>query len=362
MEVLLNQRSSLSQQLTMLKIEKINKPENNYDKIIEETEKSVKEIDIRLNESVENSNSDMAYISSLKVQALSTTFKKVKTFTPGQSVEAFCDSLEGLYNIYVKPEVEKYPEMETAFIRNSKASLDKNVYIQYENSGTTTNTWNELKAYLLKAHGSKASIFQFLLKVWDCQLNDSESIITYAGKIDAKMREACIRIKEKFAKEQPGKTLSVEHVFGIISSMLLTESLKIKEPSIYMLISKRLDQLWDPLTIAGEAQLFKDRGIGGNENINFNARYPNTKSVTQNKNAKWKSGKKFQPKAKQTASSENDRKKGICYTAARGKTCTRHNCQYEHPNHLEAAHAISAYTKPEEAIPTSNTFEALDFQ
>ena len=75
MEVLLNQRSSLFQQLTMLKIEKINKPEKNYDKIIEESEGSLKEIDDLLDK-FKNSNSEVAYISSLKVQALSTTFKK----------------------------------------------------------------------------------------------------------------------------------------------------------------------------------------------------------------------------------------------------------------------------------------------
>ena len=300
---LISDKAALINQLYNFKAKKAENNDDKFDALINEIQGKIDEISLKLTSgSVQDPN--VAYLASLKVQTLSTAFKRVKPYMPGAAVEAHIDELDSLYAIHVAPEVATTPELEEAFVRNAKTSLDRQIFIQLSNSNTTTNDYKSYREYLLTTHGSKASVFQYLSRSWQIQLKSDESVVTFAARVDKGIREAATRIKAKYKtdhKDSPDMT--VDQAFSIMSSMLISEQLKACHPTVYALTTKKMDTLWNPVSIAEEAQLYLDRGIGAGQDdevINFatNARGSNYKGARLTNKGMFKQKRQKTPHAK----------------------------------------------------------------
>ena len=323
--VLLAREKVLNDQLLQLEIQKLDLDGSNkgkLDGLIDGIKTKLAEINKKLENSEIQNDSNAAYITSMKISNLSTHFKSINKFLPGSNCEAWIDELDRLYAVHIKPELNDYPTLETSFVRLCKTYLDKVIFTQMLNSKMDTDTYDQFRSYMLKNHGSRQSVFSFLQKPFDLKLQDDDkAVTTFASKLDKSMREAQLRISEKYKSDHNGAEMQIEHVFQIMSSMLISEQLRLQEPVIYAHITKKIDKMWSPISIAQEAQVFVDRGIGNNGDDGYNV---NTVST----------GSKGKSEKRNTRLSADEYEKAIsngeCLKFMMDKPCKTQPCPYKH--------------------------------
>ena len=337
--VLLAREKVLNDQLLQLEIQKLDLDGSNkgkLDGLIDGIKTKLAEINKKLENSEIQNDSNAAYITSMKISNLSTHFKSINKFLPGSNCEAWIDELDRLYAVHIKPELNDYPTLETSFVRLCKTYLDKVIFTQMLNSKMDTDTYDQFRSYMLKNHGSRQSVFSFLQKPFDLKLQDDDkAVTTFASKLDKSMREAQLRISEKYKSDHDGAEIQAEHVFQIMSSMLISEQLKLHKPVIYAHITKKIDKMWSPISIAQEAQVFVDRGIGnnGDDGYKVNTGSTGSKGKGEKRNTRSKSNAQTGKGTSKRLSLEEVKKamsNGECIKFKVDKPCKTQPCPYKH--------------------------------
>ena len=122
-----------------------------------------------------------------------------------------------------------------------------------------TSTFEKLKTYLIRIHGSQMTNFHHLSRAWDLQRRDGKKLTDFAGQLKNIIREAAVHIKNKYKKDNK-VDLTVDMVFSIMGAMLMSGKVKDWNPNIYPHLIKTMDSHYTAIGIACEAQQNVDRG------------------------------------------------------------------------------------------------------
>lgn len=90
----------------------------------------------------------------MRLQSLRDTMRGINRFHPSNDVNQFMIDLNKAYTIHVKPELAHYSRMETKFVKIAKQLLDESIFQQMEDSQQITASYEQLRAYLIRTHGS----------------------------------------------------------------------------------------------------------------------------------------------------------------------------------------------------------------
>ena len=138
----------------------------------------------------------------LKQQSLRDSMRGIRSFQLGADVNKFITDLNKASAIHVRPERKAYPKLVEEFLKVAKQLLNEGIFQQIEDSSHDTSTFEQLKAYLLSAHGTHMSNFQHLSLAWDLQRKKGERLTDFAGRLECTIREAAVHIKDKYRKEK----------------------------------------------------------------------------------------------------------------------------------------------------------------
>ena len=188
------------------------------------------------------------------------TTDKLKT---GDSLETFVCRLNQLYAIEVKPQLGAMPTLETEFVNTAKGLLTYPMFNQLEKSGKTINNWSNLREYLISTHGSRISNFQFLHRLWNCQLQEGERFCDFGARLEEKVHHASMHIQGSFKKKHDGTDMTATDVFALMGAMLAALQIKSSHEDAYKSLIKTIDRNWTASTVLSDAADYADKMQSG---------------------------------------------------------------------------------------------------
>ena len=207
--------------------------------------------------------------NSTDLRALDICFKEnIPTFGPGMDVATFITTLDNCFKAYVTPQ----NQLEATFCR----FLSSKLKLQYQTSflnleSSQRSTWAQIKEYLKSAYAPKETIFQTLSHLWDLAREPSESIHQYGIRMEEKGAEVLNRVeaiwKEKHKNSTPVPEFTIAEYTNIISSMLVVQHLRQKEPDVFRSMINDMDTCFKPTELTLKAQTYVDR-FGQNDPAN----------------------------------------------------------------------------------------------
>ena len=218
---------------------------------------------------VKNEPSASSISNSADFRALDVNFKEnIPTFGPGMDVSIFIARLDNCFKGYVTTE----NQLEPTFCRWVGSKLK----LQYQTSflnieASKRSTWAQIREYLKSAYAPKEIIFQTLSHLWDLQREPSESIHQYGIRMEEKGADVLNRVeaiwKEKHKNVSPVPELTIIEYTNIISSMLVVQHLRQKEPDVFRSMINDMDTCFKPTELTLKAQTYVDR-FGQNDTAN----------------------------------------------------------------------------------------------
>ena len=207
-----------------------------------------------------------AVLSATGYRNLDAFFNKVPEFGPGCDVSTFIAICDQGYQLLSSEgaDFEKYfcDRVAMKLCHQYGSCFVKAV------SKTDRHQWSKVKDYLKKTYASKETIFQTLSHLWDLERQPLESIHTYGARMEEKGAEVQGRIEsiwaEKHENMSPVPELKVTDYTNIISSMLVLQHIRLKDPEVYKSMINELDKCFKPTDITVLAQTYVDR-FGKNE-------------------------------------------------------------------------------------------------
>ena len=207
--------------------------------------------------------------NSADLRALDICFKEnIPTFGPGMDVSMFITKLDNCFKAYVTEQ----NNLEGIFCRFISSKLNTQYQTSFLNlEDNKRSTWAQVKEYLKNAYAPKETIFQTLSHLWNLQREPSESIHQYGIRMEEKGAEVLSRVeavwKEKHKTSTPVPDLTIADYTNIISSMLVVQHLRQKEPEVFRSMINNMDTCFKPTELTLKAQTYVDR-FGQNDPAN----------------------------------------------------------------------------------------------
>ena len=241
-----------------------------------------------------------------KIQQIMDTVRSTEKLRTGDSIETFVCGLSQLYNIEVKPQLGIMPNLEADFVNAAKGLLTYPMFNQLEKSGKTINNWPTLKEYLISAHGSRISNFQYLHRLWNCQIQESEKFTDFGARLEEQIHHASMHIQSSFKKNHSGADMTAGDVFNLVGAMLSALQIKATNQDAYKSLIKTIDKNWTASSLLSDAADFADKMQSGDtgatiSNIAFHA------NVMKKADKKKKSVDKKPSTQKSPSKKSNDR-------------------------------------------------------
>ena len=292
-----------------------------------------------------------------KLQQIMDTVRTTNKMKIGDSVETFVCRLSQLYLIEVKPQLEKMPQLELEFVNAAKGLLTYPMFSQLQKSGKIINSWDEFEKYLIYAHGSRISNFQYLHRLWSCQLQSDERFSDFGARLEEQIHHASMHIQASFKKNHSEADMTASDVFALLGSMLAGLQVKEHHPDAYKSLIKTCDKHWSASSLLNEAADYSDKMPSGetcatNSNMAFHA-----KLLKMEKKQKAE-------KKKSTSKKSSDRleeykqkcKNQICEAFLKGSCKYNEKCFRIHPAQNSAHYTEIAEPEVEpEVEPEGNT-------
>ena len=287
-----------------------------------------------------------------KFQQIMDTVRTTDKMKIGDPVETFICRLNQLYLIEVKPQLEKMPQLELEFVNAAKGLLTYPMFSQLEKSGKIINSWDDFEKYLIVAHGSRISNFQYLHKLWGCQLQSDERFSDFGARLEEQIHHASMHIQASFKKNHSENDMTASDVFALLGSMLAGLQVKEHHPDAYKSLIKTCDKHWSASSLLNEAADYSDKMPSGetcatNTNMAFHA-----KLVKTEKKQKPKAEKKKSTSKKSSDRLEEYKKKcanQICEAFLKGTCKYGERCFRMHPvkNSVHYTEIAEPEVKPE---------------
>ena len=287
-----------------------------------------------------------------KIQQIMDTVRTTDKMKIGDPVETFICRLNQLYLIEVKPQLEKMPQLELEFVNAAKGLLTYPMFSQLQKSGKIINSWDDFEKYLIVAHGSRISNFQYLHKLWSCQLQSDERFSDFGARLEEQIHHASMHIQASFKKNHSENDMTASDVFALLGSMLAGLQVKEHHPDAYKSLIKTCDKHWSASSLLNEAADYSDKMPSGetcatNTNMAFHA-----KLVKTEKKQKPKAEKKKSTSKKSSDRLEEYKKKcanQICEAFLKGTCKYGERCFRMHPvqNSVHYTEIAEPEVKPE---------------
>ena len=307
-------------------------------------------------------NQDYSYQCALT--SLRLELKAIRIFEPGVMVETFVTNLENLFKLQVKPKLTSHPDLEQEFVTMCQSRLHQTYQSMIIIENRDFPTFADLKKYLTETYSSQMSNFQILSKLWSFELKNNESFRDGAARLDIETTNACTTVSAKYTKENTSPSnqnpvLDAKGVFSLLGAMLMSEQIRVKSPSIYGHLIKRINKFSSASAIAAEAQQLSDRKMG-DDSMGAHAYY----GKKNDKKPKQSLAEKF-AKDLNLKKSFVDKliKEKVCIKFNSKAGCKQSSCKYKHQKIARGVDNEMFYTKGSElpADWAGDTFETLDF-
>ena len=165
--------------------------------------------------------------------------------------------------------------------------------------------------------------------------------------------------KKNTSSSDETQVLDAKGVFSLLGAMLMSEQIRVKSPSIYGHLIKRINKFSNASAIAAEAQQLSDRKMG-DDSISAHAYY----GKKNDKKPKQSLAEKF-AKNLNLKKSFVDKlvKEKVCIRFNSKEGCKKSSCPYKHQKIARGVDNEVFYTKGSElpADWAEDTFETLDF-
>ena len=198
-----------------------------------------------------------------KLQSILDNVRAINKLKTGDSVEKFISSLNQLYCIEVKPQLGSMPTLETEFVNCAKGLLTYPMFTQLEKSGKTINNWSDLEKYLISTHGSRISNFQYLHRLWNCQLQPDERFSDFGSRLEEQIHHASMHIQASFKTKHSGTDMTATDVFALMGAMLAALQIKSSHEDTYKSLIKTIDKNWSASTVLSDAADYADKMQSG---------------------------------------------------------------------------------------------------
>jgi len=227
-----------------------------------------------LDESPTSGVPSMKDYTSHDIKNMSQTLNsEVHVFSSGLDVHVWLNKLQSFYDLFVgkREEGSVKNTMEKYFVQVAKSRLCSEYLNSMTQSEAVTDTFEAIKDYMKKNHASKLSVFQIMDEIWEMDKSDAETLRDFGIRLDDKALEAEKIIEAKFEEwknsdtAHSDKTLSIGHIFKLVSGQVFLQSLKDKKQVIYNNICNDLDKTWSAADIANKAMTFSDRMHSGEQ-------------------------------------------------------------------------------------------------
>ena len=198
-----------------------------------------------------------------KLQSILDNVRAINKLKTGDSVEKFISSLNQIYCIEVKPQLGAMPTLETEFVNCAKGLLTYPMFTQLEKSGKTINNWYDLEKYLISTHGSRISNFQYLHRLWNCQLQPDERFSDFGSRLEEQIHHASMHIQASFKTKHSGNDMTATDVFALMGAMLAALQIKSSHEDAYKSLIKTIDKNWSASTLLSDAADYADKMQSG---------------------------------------------------------------------------------------------------
>ena len=248
-------------------------------------------------------------------------------------INNFILKLDNLYSLLVKDNLSVHAGLERNFVTMVILMLPTTAQTKFQAS----TTWTDLKTKLREFYQADISIFQHLGRLWDFN-PDSQNWSEIASQLTAICNESKNTIKQRF--ESDGKTLTADHVFDLMSAMLLSELIRGSSPEIYRSMIEKLDSCKTATDVALAANFFKDR-LSDEHFSSFKATAERTRFQRMIKGVQ----NQVTSKSKRNITKQSDEDKELVKQCIKEKVCIRYNlgqkcksdpCPYDHRKLSEA--------------------------
>ena len=324
---LIQERARCSSELNQLKVKKesdesvkenVENVKNQLNEIIkycDERLKAQKEEEVAMEQSggtreqslIPLSGQDMVQSmqKTAKLQQIIETVRATKKLKTGDSVENFVCGLNQLYFIEIKPQLNEMPTLESEFVKCAMTLLTYPMFTQLQKSGKTINNWSDLEKYLISTHGSRISNFQYLHRLWNCQLHSEERFSDFGARLEEQIHHASMHIQASYKKNHSDADMTASDVFALLGSMLAGLQVKEHHPDAYKSLIKTCDRHWSASSLLIDAADYSDKMQssdtgGANSNMAFHAKVMKIKNKIKPKD-------KVSEKQKSTSKKSSDR-------------------------------------------------------
>ena len=229
-----------------------------------------------------------------KIQQIMDTVRTTEKMKIGDPVETFVCRLNQLYLIEVKPQLGQMPQLELEFVNAAKGLLTYPMFSQLQKSGKIIDSWDSFENYLISAHGSRISNFQYLHRLWNCQLQSDERFSDFGARLEEQIHHASMHIQASFKKNHSEADMTASDVFALLGSMLAGLQVKEHHPDAYKSLIKTCDKHWSASSLLNEAADYSDKmpsgdAGGSNSHMTFHAKLVKTEKKHKEKAVKKKS-------------------------------------------------------------------------
>ena len=295
-----------------------------------------------------------------KLQQIIETVRATTKLKTGDSVENFVCGLNQLYFIEIKPLLNEMPTLESEFVKSAMTLLTYPMFTQLQKSGKTINNWSDLEKYLISTHGSRISNFQYLHRLWNCQLHSEERFSDFGARLEEQIHHASMHIQASYKKNHADADMTASDVFALLGSMLAGLQVKEHHPDAYKSLIKTCDKHWSASSLLNDAADYSDKmqssdTVGSNSNMAFHAKVMKIKKKTKNQDKKPET-KSFRKKSSDRL--EEYKKKcanEICEAFIKGNCKYGNRCFRIHPKQQNAHYSEVVEPEVEPEVKTEQS-------
>ena len=281
---------------------------------------------------------------------------QVDKYVPGSDLPKFLATLEVAYKSFVTPD----NSLEKDFLKMAISRLDTTFATRILSESTPIVTFSKFKEYMNENHGSKATVYQLLDKLYD--IEPGTDITGYGVRLENELNDVARSVKQKF-KSKKTKDLNVDDLFELIGTQIFIRNLKQgTDITVYNSIVNSLDECWSISKAITLTKSYTDRAITedsvGQPNAFF-GRGHFKKSSNGNKSGspkKQNTQNKSPNKPEQKSEGQDNPWRYVCHGWRNYGKCNRFSrgdCRYRHPIEFKAA------TDETKSPPAAHTAQTL---
>jgi hypothetical protein len=261
-----------------------------------------------------------------------------------EETSTFTAKVSQIYDIYIR----KDPELEEAFADKVKQRFQPIIYSRLKDAANSTNTWNELQAWLNKEYDSGLSAIQLLTRAMETPFDSNSGWKKYSQSISDRMEAAKHSILSQIRKSkmERNKTTKLEDkknepaaedIFNFVCASIVAGRLKVTKPELHAMMANEWAKISDGATISTKIEFLQAQTNKDGGSVFF----------ARQGNKKWHGGNQKQN------SQEERKKRGPCHYFPKGNCTKGKDCRFEHVKTDKGKAKVHLAQAPD--LPTEQT-------